>query len=121
MSRAPSTMLCEVCEVRPVVSRCRICGRWVCSKHIGEDGICAVCRDLMCQVCGKRLAVDACVVCGRLVCREDSVELQPGIRVCRFCWPRLNSIIKEIPELSYLGRYLRLRRAGLGTSRAQRR
>ena len=121
MSRALSTRLCEVCEVRPAVTRCRICGRWVCDKHIGKDGICSVCHDLMCQVCGRRLAVDACVVCGRLVCREDSVELQPGIRVCRFCWARLDSIIAENPEFSYLRRYLRGRRAGLGTSRGQRR
>ncbi len=121
MSSPPSTTLCEVCEARPAVARCRICGRWVCSEHIGVDGVCAVCHDLMCQVCGRRLAVDACVVCGRLVCRTDSVELQPGIRVCKLCWPRLDSIIEKNPEFSYLRRYLRGRRAGLGTSLGQRR
>ncbi len=78
-------VLCEVCERKPAVSRCRICGRAVCEDHISEDGVCAACIDLMCRVCNARLSVTSCIICGKPVCRECSLELEPGIRVCNPC------------------------------------
>ena len=99
-------MRCEICEVNEAIGRCRICGRWACSKHL-INGVCAVCRDLRCQVCGVRLSIDSCLICGRLVCRRCSVELQPGIRVCRNCYRELNSILRKEPRLAYIRRYLR--------------
>jgi hypothetical protein len=88
------SVLCEVCEERPAVRRCRICGRYVCEKHVNEEGVCAVCEDLMCRICNARLSVTSCVICGRPVCRSCSVELEPGIRVCKQCVNNLR-ILKE--------------------------
>jgi len=99
-------MLCEVCGKREAVGRCRICGRWVCSKHL-INGVCVVCRDLMCEVCRKRLAVSSCLICGKLICRSCSVELQPGIRLCMKCYENIDLLISKYPRLSYIRRYLR--------------
>lgn len=98
-------MLCEVCEEREAITRCSLCGRWVCEKHI-DGALCAVCRELMCSLCGVRLSVSRCLICGRLICRECSVELQPGMRICRYCLNRLDELIKEYPSLTYLTRFL---------------
>ncbi len=101
---------CEVCGEAPASFKCRICGRLVCRKHFDMNhGICVVCRDLMCRVCGRRLSVDVCPLCGRLICRECSVELQPGIRVCRGCFANIDRVVKAYPRLSYLLRYLKQR------------
>jgi len=96
--------LCEICESEVAVGRCRICGRWACRRHL-RNGVCSVCRDLLCQVCGVRLSVDSCLICGRLVCRECSVELQPGIRVCRDCYSRIDELIARNPRLAYIRRF----------------
>ncbi|MEM3948767.1 MAG: hypothetical protein QXM76_04155 [Zestosphaera sp.] len=98
---------CEVCERRPATRRCVICGRNVCEVHINEEGVCVVCVDLMCRVCGNRLAVTSCAVCGRPVCRECSLELEPGIRVCRSCSGSYD--VKSLADLKRL-----FRRHGLG-------
>lgn len=76
---------CEVCEEKPAVRKCRICGRYVCEDHVTGEGVCAVCEDLMCRICNARLSVTSCVACGRPVCRNCSVELEPGIRACLHC------------------------------------
>ncbi len=103
-------VVCEVCGAARASVRCPLCGRLVCEKHFDrEAGVCVVCRDLMCRVCGRRLSVDVCPLCGRLICRECSVELQPGIRVCRECFSRLDEIVAEHPRLNYLLRYLKRR------------
>jgi len=98
-------LLCEVCEEREAVGRCNICGRWVCSKHLVE-GVCAICKDLMCSICGKQLSVSRCPICGRLICRNCSIELQPGIRVCRECYSNLSQVVSKHPSLAYLTRFL---------------
>jgi len=49
--------LCEICEKRESVSTCRICGRYVCSHHIGDDGICSVCRETLCERCRRYLSI----------------------------------------------------------------
>ena len=98
-------MLCEVCEEREAVAKCNICGRWVCEKHL-EGNVCAICKELMCDVCGERLSVGRCPLCGRLICRRCSIELQPGIRVCRDCFSRLDEIVSRYPSLAYLIRFL---------------
>lgn len=102
--------VCEVCGKRLATRKCRVCGRYVCEKHFDEHkGVCRVCSDLMCQVCGERLSIDACIICGKLICRSCSVELQPGIRVCMYCYNNLPEILSKRPELSYLSRYVRER------------
>ncbi len=92
-------ILCEVCEEKPAVGRCRICGRYVCKEHLNKEGVCAACVDLMCRVCGTRLSVTSCVVCGRPICRTCSIELEPGIRVCTQC--ATNSL--SLKKLGVLG------------------
>lgn len=92
--------LCEVCEKKPASRKCVICGRNVCETHINEKGLCAVCADLLCRVCGSRLAVTSCVICGRPVCRECSLELEPGIRVCRSCSESYS--VKKLADLTQL-------------------
>lgn len=87
--------LCEVCEEEPAVRRCRICGRYVCEKHVSREGVCAVCMDLMCMICGTRLSVTSCIMCGRPVCRTCSVELEPGIRACVDCINNFSVLKKQ--------------------------
>ena len=77
---------CEICG-RDAVAACRLCGRRVCRIHYDEEtGLCSICRESLCSLCGERLAVTTCSICGRLICRECSVEVEPGIRVCRECF-----------------------------------
>ncbi len=100
--------LCEVCERKEALYRCRICGRYVCGDHL-IDGVCVVCRDLTCKICHSRLAVDTCPFCGRIICRECSVELQPGIRVCKECFKKMNNYVRKFPALKYYYRLARQR------------
>ncbi|MEM0025361.1 MAG: hypothetical protein QXZ48_00155 [Zestosphaera sp.] len=96
------SILCEVCEERPAIRKCRICGRRVCEKHLSEDGVCAVCTDLMCRVCKARLSVTSCILCGRPICRTCSVELEPGIRMCIHCASNI-SAKEQGPESGLFG------------------
>ncbi len=100
--------LCEICNVEVSVGNCRLCGRRACRNHLGSDGICAVCKDLMCADCGIRLSITSCIVCRKLICRECSVELQPGLRVCKKCFKSLPEIMERNPALRYLSRYYRV-------------
>lgn len=95
------SILCEVCEEKPAVRRCKICGRYVCEEHLNKEGVCVVCVDLMCRKCNTRLSVTSCVVCGEPVCRTCSIELEPGIRVCKYCVNNL-SALKELGLLPKL-------------------
>ena len=98
-------VLCEVCEEREAVTKCSLCGRWVCEKHVAGS-VCIVCKELMCGICGKRLSVSRCPICGKLICRKCSIELQPGIRVCKHCFSKLDQVINRYPSLAYLTRFL---------------
>lgn len=83
--RHSSTDRCEICG-REAIATCRICGRRVCELHYDkETGLCSICRESLCSLCKERLAITTCSICGRLICRECSVEVEPGIRVCREC------------------------------------
>lgn len=100
-------MLCEVCEVKEAVSRCRMCGRYVCEDHLGPDGLCSICREVLCEVCHQKLSVNKCLICGKLVCRSCSVELQPAIRVCRECYSKLLSDESYSKFREYLRRFIK--------------
>ena len=105
LSRRDS-ILCEICESEAAIGRCSICGRWACSKHL-VNGVCVVCRDLMCRLCGKNLSVDSCIICGTLICRSCSIELQPGIRICKKCFSRIDEILAREPRFKYILRYFK--------------
>ena len=77
-----SIHLCDICEERPAVLRCRICGRYVCDEDFDHSiNACRACSATLCQVCRERLAVGHCARCGRLVCRRDSVR----VGLARYC------------------------------------
>jgi len=99
--------LCEVCEADIAVGKCRICGRYACAKHLGNDGICSICREVMCEICNRRLSITTCLICGRLICKNCSVELQPAIRVCSECYNKLLTDVRYGIYLEYLSRYVR--------------
>ncbi|MGC9210194.1 MAG: hypothetical protein ACP5FT_02885 [Acidilobus sp.] len=81
--------LCEVCNLRPALHVCRICGRRVCEEHYDESrGICVICASSLCEICKERLAITFCPVCGRLICYEDSVQVDNVRRVCRECFDK---------------------------------
>ncbi|MEM1600788.1 MAG: hypothetical protein QXY36_01595 [Sulfolobales archaeon] len=100
-------MLCEICEALEAVGQCRLCGRYVCSTHIGVDGICSICREALCRICYQRLSISSCLVCGRVVCRECSIELQPSIRVCRECYDKLLNDKAYVKYRRFLRRFVR--------------
>ena len=103
--------VCEVCWSAEAKYECSICKRKVCPAHyIAERGICSICYENLCSICKEKIAVDSCVICGRLVCRGCSVELQPGIRVCKECYANIDRILQEKPELGYISRFLRRER-----------
>jgi hypothetical protein len=57
-------------------------------------------------------AVGRCPFCGRLVCRECSVEIEPGVRVCRDCFQKLDEYFRKYPVLRRCySRYLRVLKA----------
>jgi hypothetical protein len=87
--------LCDICEEKPAVTRCRICGRYVCSDDFDHSiNACKACSATLCQVCRERLAVGHCARCGRLVCRRDSVRVGLS-RYCIDCARELG-IINEV-------------------------
>ncbi|MEB3846726.1 MAG: hypothetical protein GSR74_01970 [Desulfurococcales archaeon] len=81
--------LCEICNTKPAVAQCRLCGRQVCEDHIDDQGICTICREALCQICGQRLAIGYCIICGRLGCDQCLVQVDSVRRVCRDCLRRL--------------------------------
>lgn len=99
--------MCEICEEHNAISRCRICGRYACSYHVGSDGICVVCKETLCRICGTRLSVGICLICARIICRECAVELQPAIRLCRECYNKLLSDHEYVKFRAYLSRFLK--------------
>ncbi len=78
---------CDLCG-SPVSGRCRLCSRPACIFHLGEDGLCAACREALCMLCRERLSVARCDSCRRLVCVECSVQVDPVRRLCRECAAR---------------------------------
>lgn len=102
-------MLCEVCEAEEAVGRCKLCGRYACSRHLDPDGICSICRETLCRICNQRLSVGMCLICTRVICKDCSVELQPGIRLCRECYDRLLNDPNYAKYRDYLRRFLKSR------------
>ncbi|UXD21375.1 Zn finger protein [Ignicoccus pacificus DSM 13166] len=83
-------MRCYYCG-RPSAKKCPSCGRPLCTLH----DPCPACEMGRCEVCRERLSVSRCYYCGRLICRECSVELNPGIRVCKICYSKLDEVVRE--------------------------
>lgn len=89
-------VLCQVCEERPAVLRCRVCGRWVCVGDFDEElNVCKPCSSTLCQICRERLAIGHCARCGRLVCRRDSVRVGLS-RYCMECARELGLLGGEV-------------------------
>ena len=103
---------CEICEISRAITRCRICGRYVCSKHIDKNGVCVLCNQALCKLCRKNLAVTSCPICGRVICYSCSKQLTPVIRLCIECFNSLrkniNGFKSRYPRIiTYLKPYLR--------------
>lgn len=79
---------CEICEEAEAIGRCRICGRYVCSKHLHGD-ICTICESALCRICGKQLAIGYCKLCGRIICEDCAIEISNVEYVCVECYRKL--------------------------------
>ncbi len=79
-----------------VVSKCPLCGRFVCSLHYDVvRGLCVGCVEALCEFCGGSLSIARCVYCSRLGCDRCLTQLDNVRRACRECMDRRGLRVEE--------------------------
>ncbi len=82
--------LCSICGLEEAVYKCRLCGRWVCSRDYDSSrGVCITCKYTLCRICGRYHSIGYCRVCGRIGCEECLIQETLVTYICRECYERL--------------------------------
>lgn len=90
---------CEICEINPSITRCRICERNVCKlDYDANSNVCISCKSAMCNICGKYLSIGVCKYCGRHACEDCLIELSLVEYICIECYEKMKGSVGGVVE-----------------------